>query len=686
MLTEQRTLLTYRLQYGLLAVLLLMLANAARAQTEPVPQTPAGRTVLVLDASGSMWQQIGDEHKITIARDVVSQLLDDLPSERELGFWAYGHTRKGDCEDIAELVPAGTDNREAIRSAVEKINPKGKTPLSDAVRQAAEALRYEENSATVVLISDGRETCDRDPCAVADALEAAGVDFTTHVIGFDVSSPEDQAQLRCLAENTGGSFRMAADATGLKDALVEVTAATEPEPAPEPESEPEPQAPQITLSAPEMAPTGSWVPIERSETVTNKDYITIVPRDAKDDEIGNYRRSRDGNPVDVRAPADPGLYEVRYVLEEGREVLGRTPIELAEAQITLSAPETAATGSWVPVERSETVTVSDYVTIVPRGAEDNEVGNYRRTRDGNPVDVRAPAEPGLYEVRYVLEEGREVLGRTPIELTETEIRLEAPDTAAAGASIEVARNATVANNDYVTIVPMGTEDGTLAGYSRTRSGNPLKLTMPPDPGLYEIRYVLEEGRRVLGRTMIEVTPVSASITAPEQMVAGAPMDITWEGPNRRKDRIELVVAGAPADSEPIAQARTDRNGNIRFMAPASAGEYSLRYRLGETGEIVTSVDLIVEEVRASLSAPETAVAGETITIGWSGPGGERDRIALAEPDQGAFQWLTAESIRTDEGDGVRLKVPNDLGSYELRYVDVTNGVVLSTQAIEVRSR
>mgnify|MGYP001120335955 CR=1 FL=1 len=46
----------------------------------------------------------------------------------------------------------------------------------------------------------------------------------------------------------------------------------------------------------------------------------------------------------------------------------------------------------------------------------------------------------------------------------------------------------------------------------------------------------------------------------------------------------------------------------------------------------------------------------------------------------------AESIRTDEGDGVRLKVPNDLGSYELRYVDVTNGVVLSTQAIEVRSR
>ncbi|WP_462322625.1 vWA domain-containing protein, partial [Halochromatium sp.] len=286
MLTHRRKLLDHRCLQGLLALLLvplLALASAAQAQTEAVPQSSLGRTVLVLDASGSMWQQIGDEHKITIARDVVSQLLDNLPSERALGLWAYGHNRKGDCEDIAELVPAGTGNREAIRSAVEQINPKGKTPLSDAVRQAAESLRYEENPATVVLISDGRETCDRDPCAVADALETAGVDFTTHVIGFDVSAPEDQAQLRCLAENTGGSFRMAADAAGLKDALVEVTA------APEPEPEPEPQAPQITLSAPETAPTGSWVPVERSETVANTDYITIVARDAKDDEVGNYR-------------------------------------------------------------------------------------------------------------------------------------------------------------------------------------------------------------------------------------------------------------------------------------------------------------------------------------------------------------------------------------------------------------
>jgi len=673
----------HRCSHPLAAALSLLVALAVTGPTAGA-QPAEGRTVLVLDASGSMWQQIGDAHKITIARDVVGELLNTLPADRALGLWAYGHRRKGDCNDIEELVPAGVDNRERIRAAVKALNPKGKTPLSDAVERAAEALRYEEEEATVVLISDGRETCDRDPCAVADLLESAGVDFTAHVIGFDVSAPEDQAQLRCLAENTGGSFRMAEDAAGLKDALVEVTAAPELEPAPEPEPEPEPQAPEIALTAPDTAPTGSWVTIERSETIAGSDYVTIVPRNAKGEEVGNYRRARDGNPLDVRAPAEAGLYEVRYVLEEGREVLGRTPIELTETAITLTAPDTAATGSWVTIERSETVAGSDYVTIVPRDAKDEEVGNYRRARDGNPLDVRAPAEAGLYEVRYVLEEGREVLGRTPIELTETAITLTAPETAPAGARIEVGRNETVAGSDYITIVPMGTEDGELGKYSRARNGNPLTLAMPAEPGLYEIRYVLDEGRRVLGRSTLEVVPVSARIEAPAEVVAGAAIDITWEGPNRRKDRIELVPAGAPPDVEPIGQESTKGKDSIRLTTPQSAGEYSLRYRLGETGEIVTSVDLNVEEVAAALSAPETAAPGATITIGWSGPGGERDRIALAEPDQGAFQWLTAESIRTDEGEGVRLTVPNDPGTYELRYIDVANGVVLATTPIEVR--
>ena len=60
--------------------------------------------------------------------------------------------------------------------------------------QAAESLRHVEQKATVILVSDGEETCNLDPCQVGRELEAAGVDFTAHVIGFDVANPEQHKQ------------------------------------------------------------------------------------------------------------------------------------------------------------------------------------------------------------------------------------------------------------------------------------------------------------------------------------------------------------------------------------------------------------------------------------------------------------------------------------------------------------
>jgi len=94
------------------------------------------RTILILDGSGSMWGQIEQAHKIDIARDVIRRVLTETPDDQQLGLVAYGHNRKGDCSDIESLVPIGTDHTQ-ILNAVDAINPKGKTPLSDAVVFAA---------------------------------------------------------------------------------------------------------------------------------------------------------------------------------------------------------------------------------------------------------------------------------------------------------------------------------------------------------------------------------------------------------------------------------------------------------------------------------------------------------------------------------------------------------------------
>src|SRR3546814_765209 len=215
---------------------LIAAAIPAAAEETANPQPAPEDAILVLDASGSMWARIDGEPRITIARGVISGLLDELPAQRRVGLVAYGHNRKGDCKDIETLVEVGTD-RDAIRAAIADINPKGKTPMTAAVRQAAEGLKYSEDPATVILVSDGIETCGLDPCAIAATLEQTGVAFTVHTVGFGLGADEQaaKAQLQCMADNTGGRFLLANDAGELAAALREVSVATtEPAPAPAP--------------------------------------------------------------------------------------------------------------------------------------------------------------------------------------------------------------------------------------------------------------------------------------------------------------------------------------------------------------------------------------------------------------------------------------------------------------------
>ncbi len=227
------------------------LAAGLMTMTLPVSGAlAADRAIVVLDASGSMWAQIDGVPRITIARQTIKDVLAGLPEGLELGLMAYGHREKGSCTDIETLVEPAAGSAAAISAAVDRINPKGKTPLSAAVKRAAEELRYTEQKATVILVTDGIETCDADPCALASELEKGGVGFTAHVVGFGLTEDEGR-KVACLAENTGGMYVQAGDGNALSEALTATVAqATQPaaEPAPAPAPAPEPAAPEYNFA------------------------------------------------------------------------------------------------------------------------------------------------------------------------------------------------------------------------------------------------------------------------------------------------------------------------------------------------------------------------------------------------------------------------------------------------------
>ncbi len=178
----------------------------------------ADQAMIVLDGSGSMQGQVNGKAKITVAKETLNKVVNDWDENIDFGLMAYGHNRKGDCSDIEVLIPLSKIDKNAVLEKVKAITPKGKTPISDSLQQAAKKLHFTEDKATVILISDGKETCDADPCATAKELEKQGIDFTAHVIGFNVDTNTDK-QLACIANATGGEYFSVKNADDLNNAM-----------------------------------------------------------------------------------------------------------------------------------------------------------------------------------------------------------------------------------------------------------------------------------------------------------------------------------------------------------------------------------------------------------------------------------------------------------------------------------
>ncbi|WP_417604431.1 VWA domain-containing protein [Primorskyibacter flagellatus] len=466
--------------------------------------------VIVYDASGSMWGQIDGTSKIEIARDVLGDLVTDWDDNTNLGLVAYGHRAEGDCTDIETMVAPGPLDRAAFIAKVNAINPVGKTPISASVSHAADLLSYRDNPATVVLISDGVETCNADPCALSAQLAKQGVAFTVHVVGFDLDDAAN-ASLSCIAENTGGVFLPASNAAELTDALAQVQSAMVLKPVtPEPVAE-EPALPEVTLTGPQQVTTGAVFDVAWSKTINARDYITIVPMGSDPGTSTDYIRAKTDTAGKLTAPAETGLYELRYVLDTGAVTLASAPIEVVEAEVGISGPGVVRAGTEIDVTWSSNVNARDFITIVPMGADEGSYADYIRVNSVTQGKLTAPDTTGLYELRYVLDKGARTLASAPLEV----VGADAPLDDGAGLSVP----ATAAPGETITVTWALQSDSADQRIALARKDQPdfswisvqsigdvasMQITLPEETGLYEVRFLDVAGGALLGRSVVEV--------------------------------------------------------------------------------------------------------------------------------------------------------------------------------------
>src|SRR5690606_36549653 len=169
----------------------------------------------------------------------------------------------------------------------------------------------------------------------------------------------------------------------------------------------------------------------------------------------------------------------------------------------------------------------------------------------------------------------------------------AQSSAPLGATIPVGWDGPNEANAYVAVSRPG-EDGCV-NYTRTREGNPLDLVMPAVTGTYELRYVRSEGSVVLGAAMIEVTPITVTLTAPSQGPAGATIPVGFDGPDYANDYIEV---GRPGEEGYVNYTRTREGSPLDLLLPTETGDWEIRYILNQDKVVMDSVAITVTDVAA----------------------------------------------------------------------------------------
>lgn len=179
--------------FGFIFVLLFLKLFSAYSQSEQ-SFTPRQltRILFVFDASQSMAGTWESDEKINIARQILIELVDSLQKidHVQMALRVYGHQSPvppQDCSDTKLEVPFGINTASKIRQKLRFISPKGTTPIAHSLEMSVNDFPPCDHCRNIIiLITDGIEACDGDPCKVSEKLQKNGIILKPFVIGIGI--------------------------------------------------------------------------------------------------------------------------------------------------------------------------------------------------------------------------------------------------------------------------------------------------------------------------------------------------------------------------------------------------------------------------------------------------------------------------------------------------------------------
>jgi hypothetical protein len=610
---------------SLVLLLSLTTVTPARAQEADNPTT----ILLILDSSGSMWGQIDGVAKIQIAKQTLSTIITDLPDNAEVGLILYGHRSKGDCNDVELVTPIGLIDKSSLAQRIEAINPKGKTPITLSIQMAGEALRTIEGAATVVLVSDGEETCDADPCAATRQLKESGIDFVMHVIGFDVGD-EETAQLECIASAGGGKYFTAASSEDFEFAAKTATMAVAEAPAS--------GEGKVWIEDPKVFASGTkfTVRFEAAKTFHDNAWLGVVPSDVphgsemvNDQHNLGYRyiRGRTSGEDVLTAPSQPGDYDVRLHDSDsnGREVASATfTVETASGKVWLDKSEFTSAENMVVHYSAPVLGDNAWAGIIPsdipHGSEaenDRHDVSYKYVKsdpDGT-VTLTAPSTVGSYDVRLhdTNNDGSEIASVTfNVVKASGKVWLDATDYLG-GQQIDVhfSSPSALGNTAWLAIVPSDVPHGSASEndrhdvdykYVKGQTSGTVNLAAPFIAGTWDVRLndsTASDGNE-LAHTVFTVSIAKGTLTLDQTSFSpGDVVAVSFEVPEGLGSRAWAGLI--PSSVEHGSAATNDRHdlqyhylsgkssGTLQFKAPDTPGSYDIRLHdgTGKANEIAS---------------------------------------------------------------------------------------------------